>query len=135
MGHAQAPLVCIVDDDDWARRGLDDLVSSLGYTARTFACAEDFTRSGSIEETACIITDLDMPGISGLELQSRLRREGRTTPVIFITAHNEESFRTTAFVQGATCFLVKPFDEQRLIECLAFALEPEGSAPQSAAPA
>jgi FixJ family two-component response regulator len=124
---AHGPLVCIVDDDAWVRRGLGDLVSSLGYTARVFECAEDFTRSGSIEETACIITDLNMPGISGLELQSLLRREGRDTPVIFVTAHTDEGRRATAFAQGATCFLLKPLDERHLIECLACAIDSESA--------
>jgi len=116
-------MICIVDDDAWARSGLGDLILSLGYRARTFGSAEEFVQSGSIDKTSCLITDLHMPGLSGLELQSRLRSEGRRTPIIFVTAYPSEKHRALAFADGATGFLVKPLDEQSLIDCLALAIE------------
>lgn len=116
------PLISIVDDDSWARSGLEDLVSSLGYTARTFASSEQFVESGSISDTACLITDLNMPGLSGLELQSLLRSEGHRTPIIFVTGYPSERDRARALDGGAVCFLAKPFDEQRLIDWLNVAI-------------
>ena len=115
---AESSIVCIVDDNAWSRRGLADLVLSLGYPARVFESAEQFVESGSIGETACLITDLHMPGASGLELQSHLRREGHRIPVILVTARPNEDDRALAFAGGAVCVLPKPLDERLLIACL-----------------
>jgi FixJ family two-component response regulator len=115
--------ISIVDDDAWSRRGLGDLIQSLGYTARTFASAEEFVESGSIEETSCVITDLWMPGLSGLQLQSRLRDEGHNIPLIVMTAYPTKNHREQAFAGGATGFLSKPLDEESLVACLAHALK------------
>jgi len=112
-----------VDDDAWARRGLGDLIQSLGYETRLFASAEQFVESGSIEDTSCLITDLWMPGLSGLQLQSRLRDEGHRIPLIFMTASPTESHRAQAIARGATCFLSKPLDEDSLVACLTHALQ------------
>jgi len=115
--------ISIVDDDAWSRRGLGDLIQSLGYTARTFASAEEFVESGSIEDTSCLITDLWMPGLSGLQLQSRLRDEGHHIPLIVMTAYPTKNHREQAFAGGATGFLSKPLDEEALVACLARALK------------
>ena len=111
-------MISIVDDDAWARSGLGDLIRSLGYRAQTFASAEEFVASGSIDDSFCLITDLHMPGLNGLELQDRLRQEGRRIPVIILTAYPEEHHRKQALAGGAACFLAKPLDEAVLVACL-----------------
>jgi FixJ family two-component response regulator len=115
----QGSMISIVDDDAWARRGLGDLIQSLGYRARTFASAEEFVASGSVDDSSCLITDLHMPGLSGLDLQNRLRHEGHSIPVIILTAYPEEHYRAQALAGGAACFLEKPLDEAALLACLA----------------
>ena len=95
---------------------------SLGYKTLTFESAEQFVQSGDIKQTTCLITDLQMPGWSGLELQSHLRREGYRTPIIFVTAFPTEQHRARAFEEGAIGFLNKPFDAQSLVDCLAHAV-------------
>ena len=116
-------VISIVDDDAWARSGLADLILSLGYEVRSFESAEQFIQSGGITETMCLITDLNMPGLSGLDLQSHLRSRGHCTPVIFVTAYPTEKHRAQAFAEGAAGFLSKPFDEKSLIACLARAMQ------------
>jgi FixJ family two-component response regulator len=111
-------VICIVDDDAWARSGLEDLVLSLGYDARSFESAEQFVESEFIRQTACVITDLHMPGLSGLDLQARLRSEGHKIPVIFVTAYPNDAHRTRAFAEGAVGFLTKPYDERSLVDCI-----------------
>ena len=119
----EAPLISIVDDDALARDGIRELVDSLGYNSATFMSAEHFLENGMIAETTCLITDLQMPGLSGLELQQALRSQGYHTPVILITAYPNEKHRTGALANGAVGFLTKPFDERSLIECLTVAIE------------
>jgi len=111
-------MISIVDDDAWVRRGLGDLIESLGYMARTFASAEEFVESGCVAQSSCVITDLHMPGLSGIDLQNRLRHEGHRVPVVFLTAYPDEKHRAQALAGGATCFLAKPLDEGALIACL-----------------
>ncbi len=118
----EAPLISIVDDDALARDGIRELVESLGYEAVTFISAEHFLESVVIAEPTCLITDLQMPGLSGLELQEALRSQGYHTPVIVITAYPSEKHRTRALANGAVGFLSKPFDERSLIECLTVAI-------------
>lgn len=118
------PTISIVDDDNWARDGIRELVESLGYGARTFESAEQFLESGAAGETACLITDLQMPGLSGLDLQRVLKAQGHRIPVIFITAFPDERRRSGAFGAGAVGFLSKPFDERSLIDCLTLAVRP-----------
>src|SRR3954462_5119243 len=101
-------VICIVDDDAWARSGLEDLVLSLGYDARSFESAEQFVDSEFIPQTTCVITDLHMPGLSGLDLQARLRSEGHKIPVIFVPAYPNDAHRARAFAEGAVGFLTKP---------------------------
>ena len=111
-------MICIVDDDNWARSGLEDLLLSFGYKTRAFESAETFLESRVVDEAACLITDLHMPGMSGLDLQRVLRREGRDIPVILITAYPDDTHRADAFEDGALAFLTKPYDEQVLMDCL-----------------
>jgi len=115
---SEIAVICIVDDDAWARSGLEDLILSLGYCARSFESVERFVDSEVVAQTTCVITDLHMPGMDGLALQSRLRSEGRTIPVIFVTAYPSEAHRTRAFAEGAIGFLTKPCDEHSLVNCL-----------------
>ena len=115
---AEAPLITIVDDDPWAREGIKELILSLGYRASAFASAQQFIDSGCAEGAACLITDLHMPRINGLDLQHLLRTNGCRIPVIFITAYPDEKYRARAIREGAACFLSKPFTESSLIACL-----------------
>jgi FixJ family two-component response regulator len=118
----EAPLISIVDDDVLARDGIRELVESLGYKTVTFKSAEHFLESGMLAETTCLITDLQMPGLNGLELQEALRSQGYQTPVILITAYPNEKHRTCGLDNGAVGFLSKPFNEEALIECLTAAI-------------
>lgn len=116
-------MVSIVDDDPHAREGIKELVESLGYNVRAFVSAQDFLQSGAVAKTSCLITDLQMPGLNGLELQERLQAQGYQTPVILITAYPNESHRRRALSAGAIGFLSKPFEEQSLLECLTIAMK------------
>jgi FixJ family two-component response regulator len=116
-------LISIVDDDTAARAGTRALVESLGYKAVSFSSAEHFLRSDMIGETACLITDLQMPGLNGLELQELLRSQGYRMPIVFITAYPNENHRIRALNGGAVGFLSKPFDEASLIDCLTVAIK------------
>jgi FixJ family two-component response regulator len=116
-------LISIIDNDTLARYGVVALVESLGYKAVSFSSAEHFLASGAITETTCLITDVRMPGLSGLELQEALRSQGHRTPVILMTAYPNESRRNRAIDGGAVGFLSKPFDDTSLIECLAAAIK------------
>jgi FixJ family two-component response regulator len=119
----EAAVVSIVEDDAFVREATKGLVRSLGLTALTFESAEDFLQSGRIEDTSCVIADVQMPGLSGLELQSHLIAQGHRTPIIFITAFPEERLRTQALTTGAIGFLSKPFKEESLIDCIDTALK------------
>jgi FixJ family two-component response regulator len=121
--HEERKLVSIVDDDDSVRSTLHELLRSAGFSSRTFESAEDFLGSGHQQETACLITDIRMPGMSGLELQARLNAERCRIPTIFITAHGDEEMRFQALRQGAVEFLSKPFDDEVLVESVRAALE------------
>jgi FixJ family two-component response regulator len=108
-------VISIVDDDGLVRDAIGELVRSLGYRTAVFPSAEQFLESGRIGETACLITDLQMPGMSGFDLQNRLRNDGFNTPIIFVSAFPEERYRTRALDAGAVAFLSKPFEEQSLL--------------------
>ena len=120
----QNPLISIVDDHSLTRATIEDFVKSLGFSARTFASAESFLQSSSISETACIILDVQMPEMSGLDLQDHLSQKGFDIPIVFITAHPDETVRARALNAGAVCFLHKPLDLQgpRLVDCIYAAL-------------
>ena len=117
------PMIAIVDDNDGVRDATKGLVQSLGYNASTFASAEEFLKSEQIHATSCLITDLQMPGLSGIDLQDRLIAQGHRIPIIFITAYPEESVRARAMKAGAVGFLSKPYDDGHLIGCLNKALK------------
>jgi len=115
-------VISIVDDDESVREATKGLVRSLGYTAVTFGSAEEFLSSERMPETSCIIADVQMPGVSGVEMQDRLIAEGHRLPVIFITAFPEDRVRERALEAGAIGYLSKPFNEEHLIGCLDKAL-------------
>jgi FixJ family two-component response regulator len=117
-------MISIVDDDQAVRAATRGLVRSLGYNASTFASAEEFLGSERLHDTSCLITDLHMPGLNGIELQQRLIAQGHHLPIVFITAFPEESLRTRALEAGAICFLSKPYSDEKLIDCLDKALKP-----------
>jgi FixJ family two-component response regulator len=116
-------LVAIVDDDDLMRGALQGLLKAVGLPARAFASAEEFLQSGQQHETACLIADIRMPGMSGLELQAKLNAERCRIPTIFITAHGDAKMRMQALRAGAVEFLAKPFDDEVLLENVRAALE------------
>lgn len=116
------PLISIIDDDDSLRVALVGLVRSLGYRASGFASAEDFLAAASARESACIVTDIQMPGLSGIDLKLRLTADGWAAPVIMITARTEQTLRERAFASGAVCVLQKPFAAEALVACLEKAL-------------
>jgi FixJ family two-component response regulator len=116
------PMISIIDDDPFVRTATDGLVRSLGYRAAAFASAEGYLQSDRINDTSCVITDMQMPGLSGAELQSLLIARGNRTPMIFITAFPDEKVRRRVLEAGAIGFLSKPFDEEHLIEHLQTAL-------------
>jgi FixJ family two-component response regulator len=117
-----ATLISIVDDDESIRDATKGLVRSLGYQAMTFASAEEFLQSDSVDSTSCLITDVQMPGLSGIDLQSGLIARGVQMPTIFITAFPEEGTRLRAMKAGAVGYLGKPFSEESLLKCLDTAL-------------
>lgn len=119
-------LVGIVEDDELARRSLQGLIEVLGVQVIAFASAEDFLASGTHWRAGCLITDLRLPGISGLDLQSKLNRENCVMPIIFITAHGDEDLRMRALRAGAVEFLTKPVDGQALLHRVRVALSLEG---------
>jgi FixJ family two-component response regulator len=120
---SEAPLIAIVDDDELARDGMREFVESLGYAAATFTSAEHFLQSAVIAQATCLITDLKLPGQSGLELQEALRSRGYQMPVILVTAYPNDKHQTRALNNGAVGFLSKPFDDRWLMECLTDAIK------------
>ena len=115
-------IISIIDDDAWARQGINDLVVSMGYQTATFASAEEFLQSGYIETTKCVVTDVQMPGLNGLDLQDWLREQGYRISVILVTAYPDDKYRARALAAGAVGFLTKPFDDESLIQCLTLAV-------------
>ena len=116
-------MVAIVDDDDSVRDALHGLLKAVGLPAIAFASAEEFLMSGQQHETACLIADIRMPGISGPELQAKLNAEHCRIPTIFITAHGDEKMRMQALRAGAVEFMAKPFDDEVLLDSVRAALE------------
>ena len=119
-------VISIVDDDASVRVATDNLLRSLGYTVHTFASAEEFLRSIHFNDTSCVIADVQMPTMSGVELQALVLAQGHRVPFIFITAFPEETIRERAVKAGAICFLTKPFDRLTLIKYLDTALQRHG---------
>jgi FixJ family two-component response regulator len=118
----RAKMVAVVEDDESYRAALQRLLKSAGFQVRSFASAEDFLNSGQQHETACLIADIRMPGMSGLDLQAKLNADHCPIPIIFITAHGDEQMRLQAMRGGAVKFLGKPFDCAILIESVRVAL-------------
>jgi FixJ family two-component response regulator len=119
----KTPTIAIVDDDSSIRLATESLVRSLGFVARTFASAYELLQSPDLYETACAIVDVQMPGMSGVELQRVLSERGYQIPLIFITAFPEERVRDGVLKAGAVCFLSKPFDGRIMVDCLHTALQ------------
>jgi FixJ family two-component response regulator len=116
-------MVAIVDDDDLMRSAVEGLLKSAGLPSRAFASAEEFLNSGQQRQVGCLVADIRMPGMTGLELQARLNAEHCRIPTIFITAHGDEKMRMQALRAGAVEFLAKPFDDEALLESVRAALE------------
>ena len=116
-------MVAIVDDDDLMRSALQGLLKAAGLLAQAFPSAEDFLKSGQQHDTGCLITDIRMPGMSGLELQAQLNADHCRIPTIFITAHGDARMRMQAMRAGAVEFLAKPFDDEALLESVRAAME------------
>ena len=121
--QAKAKLVAIVDDDELMRSALQGLLKSAGLPARAFASAEEFLKSGLQNQAACLIADIRMPGMSGLELQAQLNADHCRIPTIFITAHGDAKMRMQALRAGAVEFMAKPFDDEVLLDSVRAALE------------
>jgi len=121
--NGKTKLVAIVDDDDLMRSALQGMMKAVGWTAQAFASAEEFLKSGQQHQTACLIADIRMPGMSGLELQAKLNAEHCRIPTIFITAHGDAKMRMQALRAGAVEFMAKPFDDDALLESVRAALE------------
>jgi len=121
--EGKTKLVAIVDDDDSMRSALQGLLKAIGLPSQVFASAEEFLNSGQQHQTACLIADIRMQGMSGLELQARLNAEHCRIPTIFITAHGDTKMRMQALRAGAVEFLAKPFEDEALLESVRAALE------------
>ena len=117
-GMSNAPLIAIVDDDVMVCEATKDLVETFGFNARTFTSAGEFLNSDCVSGTACLIADVQMPGMNGLQLHRKLIASGRRIPVIFITAFPDELLRKRALTAGAVCYLTKPFDGESLRSCI-----------------
>jgi FixJ family two-component response regulator len=119
-------MVAVIEDDQSYRVAVQRLLKSAGFSVQSFACAEDFLNSGRQHETGCLISDIRMPGMSGLDLQAKLNADHCPIPTIFITAHGDEDVRLQAMRGGAVKFMVKPFDGAILLESVQAAFEAEG---------
>lgn len=116
--------ITIIDDDEFVREAVERLIRSLGYDAETFASAEDFLNQSNVADTQCLITDVHMSGLTGVELQTHLVAAGYRIPIIFMSGYSEDAVRATAIRNGAVGFLNKPIRVADLIECLNKALKP-----------
>jgi FixJ family two-component response regulator len=120
---AVLPSISVVDDDDSIRESLRGLIRSIGFSANIFASAEEFLNSDHLHKTDCLILDVRMPGMNGLDLQRHLMVRRHEIPVIFITAHGDEEARSRALGEGAIAYLFKPFSEDALLNAVQAALE------------
>jgi FixJ family two-component response regulator len=117
------PLISVVDDDDSVRESLESLLRSFGFAVEVFVSAEEFLKSDHLRDICCLILDVRMPKMNGLELQHRLRASDSGIPVIFITAHGDEAARSQAVRNGAVDYLLKPFREDSLLNAIHVALD------------
>lgn len=116
-------LISVVDDDESVREGVTDLIGTLGFSAISFASAEDFLNSDQLHSTSCLIADVQMPGMTGLELYRKLVASGRAIPTLLITAYPDERVRVRALKAGVLCYLIKPFAEDEFLDCIHSALD------------
>ena len=121
----ERPLLSVVDDDEMLRESVPDLLREFGFAARAFSSGPEFLSSDSVTETRCLILDVAMPGMSGLDLQEELKRRGQAIPIIFITGLKDEDVRKQAFRQGAVKVLYKPFSDHALLDAVNAALCPK----------
>ena len=121
-GATQHPLLSVVDDDEMLRESLPDLLRELGFAARAFSSGQEFLASDYVDETRCLILDVAMPRMSGVDLQEELNRRRQAIPIIFITGQKDEEIRKRAFRQGAVKFLYKPFSDSDLLDAVNVAL-------------
>ena len=119
--------IAVVDDDASVRSATVDLLASVGFACKAFEGAEDYLRSAVANRTACLILDVRMPGLNGLELQRLMADQGRAVPIIFITSYPNERVRRRAIRAGAICYLSKPYSEEDLLGCIRSALDKSGS--------
>jgi len=124
-GATERPLLSVVDDDEMLRESLPELLREFGFAARAFSSGQEFLASDYVDQTSCLILDVAMPGMSGLDLQKELKRRGQAIPIIFITAQKDEDIRKQAFRQGAVEFLEKPFSDSALLDAVNAALAGE----------
>jgi FixJ family two-component response regulator len=116
-------VIAIVDDDESAREALTNLMTSLGYQAVPYSSPDEFVKSTERGRTACLITDVNMPGLTGPQLYQQLIKAGERIPTIFVTAYPDEAAHKRALQAGVQCYLAKPFREDELLECVRLALE------------
>lgn len=122
MAHKLKPMISIVDDDESVREATEAQMQSLGFNAQTFPSAIDFLASSRIADTSCMVADINMPHMTGVELHRRLLKLGYHIPTILITAYPDDEVRDQALADGVICYLVKPFDEEELLRCVRLAL-------------
>jgi FixJ family two-component response regulator len=118
----QRPLVAVVDDDKSVRESLPDLLGEFGFRSKVFSSAEEFLASDAVSQMKCLVLDIAMPGLTGLELQQELKGRGHNIPIVFITGQKDETVRKRALERGAVGFLLKPFSDTALLEALNTAL-------------
>ena len=123
IGAIESPLLSVVDDDEMLRESLPELLREFGFAARAFSSGQEFLSSSYVDETRCLILDVAMPGMSGLDLQKELKRRGQAIPIIFINDQKDEDIRKQALRQGAVKFLYKPFNDSDLLEAVKAALD------------
>ena len=126
---AESPLIAIVDDDESVRDALTSLLHAVGWQAEAFASAEAFLQSGHVHTAACLLLDVRLPGLSGLELQRQLRASQAQLPLIFLTAYGTEDMRAQTLQAGAVAFFTKPFSDTALFEAIHTALAPDHGSP------
>jgi FixJ family two-component response regulator len=124
-------LISVVDDDESIRRTTTFLIESFGFRAASFESAESFLKSVELHNTSCLLVDVQMPGINGLELQAELAVAGHCIPIIFITAYENEDTRRQAMQAGAVAFLTKPFNDEELLKIVRWALVAQDSSEKS----
>jgi len=122
-GATERPLLSVVDDDEMLRESLPDLLQECGFAARAFSSGQEFLSSDYVNQTRCLILDVAMPGMSGVDLQEELKRRGQVIPIIFISGQKDEDVRKQALKKGAVKFLNKPFSDSDLLDAVNVALD------------